>query len=145
VGQGLTDPEGQAGPALVGLADPPIPAVIAAVATIIIAFSPNPPPKPLLDVVRRPGLRPGLRDPVVRGPGGVPALRPQDRSGGRSLQANAYGMYLTHYVFTAWLSGCCCRRLGRAGQGLAVFGGAVALSWLMTMALRRMPLLGRIL
>jgi hypothetical protein len=63
----------------------------------------------------------------------------------RSLQANAYGMYLTHYVFTAWLAGCCCRKLGRPGQGLRGVRRGGGLSWLTTMVLRRMPLLGRIL
>ena len=65
---------------------------------------------------------------------------------GASLQANAYGIYLTHYVFTAWLSWLLLPQAwGGLAKGLVVIGGAVALSWLTTMALRRMPLLGRIL
>ena len=34
---------------------------------------------------------------------------------------------------------------GGLAKGVAVFGGAVVLSWILTMALRRLPLLGRIL
>jgi hypothetical protein len=65
---------------------------------------------------------------------------------GRSLQANAYGMYLTHYIFTAWLGWLLLPQAwGGLAKGLIVIGGAVVLSWLTTMALRRMPLLGRIL
>ena len=55
-------------------------------------------------------------------------------------------MYLTHYVFTAWLSWMLLpQSWGGLAKGCAVFGGAVVLSWLTTMVLRRMPLLGRIL
>jgi surface polysaccharide O-acyltransferase-like enzyme len=120
--------------------------VIAAVATFIIAFSPNPPPKPMLDVVG--GLAFVLACAALSFAVLAVFLRFARKTGplGRSLQANAYGMYLTHYVFTAWLSWLLLPQAwGGLAKGLVVFGGAVALSWLTTMALRRMPLLGRIL
>lgn len=146
VGQGLTDPQGMLARRWWAWQILPVPAVIAAIAVFIIAFSPNPPPKPVLDVVG--GLAfviacAGLSFAVL-----AVFLRFVRKTGpvGRSLQANAYGIYLVHYVFTAWLSWLLLSQAwGGLAKGAAVFGGAVALSWLTTMALRRTPLLGRIL
>jgi hypothetical protein len=146
VGQGLTDPQGLLARRWWAWLIPPVPAVIAAVATFIVAFSPNPPPKPVLDVVG--GLAFVLACATLSFAVLAVFLRFVRKTGplGRSLQANAYGMYLTHYVFTAWLGWLLLHQAwGGLAKGLIAFGGAVVLSWLTTMALRRMPLLGRIL
>ena len=146
VGQGLTDPQGALARRWWAWQILPIPAVIAAVATFIIAFSPNPPPKPVLDVVG--GFAFVLACAALSFAVLAVFLRFVRKTGplGASLQANAYGMYLTHYVFTAWLGWLMLPQAwGGLAKGLVAFGGAVVLSWLTTMALRRMPLLGRIL
>src|SRR5262249_22098263 len=61
-----------------------------------------------------------------------------------SLSANAYGIYLVHYLFVIWLQ---YLLLGMAifalAKGAIVFLGALALSWAAALALRRIPLLGR--
>lgn len=145
-GQGLTDPAGKLarGWWLWQLA--PIAPIVGGVATLIVAFSPNPPPRPVLDVFG--GLMFVLACAALSFAALAAFLRFCRRTGpiGVSLQANAYGMYLLHYVFTSWLAW---MLLPAAWSGLAkgaaVFVGATALSWLSTMALRRMPLLGRIL
>jgi hypothetical protein len=58
-----------------------------------------------------------------------------------SLSANAYGMYLVHYVFVVWLQ---YAMLGLALFAIAkaaiVFTGTLILSWATTAALRRVPL-----
>ena len=146
VGQGLTDPQGALARRWWAWQILPVPAVIAAVAVFIVAFSPNPPPKPLLDVVG--GLAFVLACATLSFAVLAVFLRFVRKTGtlGRSLQANAYGMYLTHYVFTAWLGWLMLPQAwGGLAKGAVAFGGAVVLSWLTTMALRRMPLLGRIL
>lgn len=57
-----------------------------------------------------------------------------------SLQRNAYGIYLLHYVFVAWLQ----FALLPAGwpaivKASIVFAGTMALSWALSSALRRVP------
>jgi hypothetical protein len=146
VGQGLTDPDGKLAKRwwLWHLA--PILPIVGAVATMIVAFSPNPPPRLLLDSFG--GLMFCLSCATLSFAALATFLRFVRETGpiGRSLQANAYGMYLTHYVFTAWLGWLLLpQSWGGLVKGCVAFGGAVALSWLTTMILRRMPLLGRIL
>ncbi|MGR4863699.1 acyltransferase family protein [Caulobacter sp. LARHSG274] len=146
VGQGLTDPQGALARRWWAWQILPVPAVIAAVGALVAAFSPHPPPKPVLDLVG--GLAFVLACASLSFAVLAVFLRFVRRTGpvGGSLQANAYGMYLTHYVFTAWLSWMLLPQAwGGLAKGAAVFAGAVALSWLTTMALRRMPLSGRIL
>jgi hypothetical protein len=63
-----------------------------------------------------------------------------------SLKANAYGMYLIHYVFVVWLQ----YALLPAGlpavvKGAVVFGGTLLLSWSVTAALRRVPAIAQII
>jgi hypothetical protein len=62
-----------------------------------------------------------------------------------SLSANAYGMYLVHYVFVVWLQ---YALLGVALFAIAkaaiVFTGALILSWATTAAMRRLPLGARL-
>ena len=63
-----------------------------------------------------------------------------------SLAANAYGMYLTHYVVVSWLQYALLRAaLPGAVKGTTVFVCAVALSWGLTAALRRIPAVGRVI
>jgi peptidoglycan/LPS O-acetylase OafA/YrhL len=63
-----------------------------------------------------------------------------------SLAANAYGMYLIHYVFVTWIqfsllpSG-----LPGLSKGVLVFASVLALSWATTAALRRIPVVRRVL
>ncbi len=63
-----------------------------------------------------------------------------------SLRANAYGMYLIHYAFAAWLQ---LALLGAPLSGLAkgvlVTLGTIALSWAATAALRRIPAVARVI
>lgn len=64
----------------------------------------------------------------------------------RSLQRNAYGIYLFHYAAVSWLQ---YAALGSALPGLAkaalVFSSAVTATWLLTASLRRLRPLARIL
>lgn len=146
VGQGLTDPNGKLAKRWWAWQLAPTLPIIGAVATMIVAFSPNPPPRPLLDAFG--GLMFCLACASLSFAALATFLRFVKTIGpvGASLQANAYGMYLTHYVFTAWLGWLLLPQAwGGLAKGCVVFGGAVALSWLTTMLLRRMPLLGRIL
>jgi len=63
-----------------------------------------------------------------------------------SLTANAYGMYLVHYAFVAWLQYTLLKTaLPGVAKGLLVFAGAVALSWATTAALRRIPAVARVI
>jgi len=63
-----------------------------------------------------------------------------------SLSHNAYGIYLVHYLFVIWLQ---YLLLGLAifavAKGTIVFIGALVLSWTAAIALRRMPLAGRVI
>lgn len=72
-------------------------------------------------------------------------FRSTDRARG-ALSLNAYGIYLTHYFFVSWL------QLGLLGipvpaplKAAAVFAGAVALSAGLTVLLRRIPAVARVL
>jgi hypothetical protein len=146
VGYGLTDPDGKLAKRWwLWLAAPILP-VVAGVATMVVAFSPNPPPRVFLDLFG--GTSFALACAGLSFAALATFLRFVRKTGpvGASLQANAYGMYLTHYVFTSWLAWMLLpASWGGLVKGVAVFGGAVVLSWLTTMVLRRMPLLGRIL
>lgn len=146
VGRGLTDPEGKLAKRWWLWQAAPVLPIIGAIATMIVAFSPSPPPRPLLDSFG--GLMFCLSCATLSFAALAIFLRFVRKTGpvGASLQANAYGMYLTHYVFTAWLGWLLLpASWGGLAKGCAVFGGAVALSWLTAATLRRMPLLGRIL
>jgi len=145
VGRGLTDPQGKLARRWLLWQMAPILPVVGVVATMIVAFSPRPPPRPLLDLFG--GLMFCLACASLSFAALAAFLKFVRETGpvGWSLQANAYGMYLTHYVFTAWLAWLLLPQAwGGLAKGCAVFGGAVALSWLTSMILRR-TLLGRIL
>ena len=63
-----------------------------------------------------------------------------------SLTNSAYGMYLIHYAFVAWLQYALLKAaLPGVAKGSLVFVGTVALSWGATAALRRIPAVGRVL
>lgn len=63
-----------------------------------------------------------------------------------SLGANAYGIYLLHYVAVIWLQyALLSTPLPALAKIVLVFAGAVALSWGATAALRRWPVAARIL
>lgn len=78
----------------------------------------------------------------------APAVEPRQadpRGAWASLGANAYGVYLLHYVCVAWLQ---LALLGAAWPGalkfLVVLIAAVAVSWAMSAALRRIPAVARV-
>lgn len=146
VGLGLTDPGGKLAKRWWAWQLAPLLPIIGGVATLIVAFSPNPPPRPFLDVFG--GLMFTLACAALCFAALSTFLRFARRTGtlGASLQANAYGMYLLHYAFTSWLAWLLLPQAwGGLAKGGLVFAGAVALSWLSTIVLRRTPLLGRIL
>ncbi len=146
VGQGLTDPEGKLARRWWAWLAAPLLPIGGVMAVFVMAFSPHPPPKLFLDVFG--GVMFALSCATLSFSALATFLRFVRKTGrlGKSLQANAYGMYLTHYVFTAWLAWMLLpQSWGGLAKGCIVFGGAVVLSWLTTMALRRTPLLGRIL
>lgn len=146
LGQGLTDPAGKLARGWWLWCLAPIPSIVATMVILSIAFSPNPPSKAVLDLAG--GVSFALACATLSFAALAVALRFVRRTGpvGASLQANAYGLYLTHYVFTSWLAWLLLPQAwGGLAKGVVVLAGAVTLGWLTTMALRRMPLLGRIL
>ena len=63
-----------------------------------------------------------------------------------SLHDNAYGMYLIHYVFVIWLQYALLDTTFAAiEKGAIVFAGTLALSWIITAAIRRIPAVGRVI
>jgi peptidoglycan/LPS O-acetylase OafA/YrhL len=63
-----------------------------------------------------------------------------------SLSASSYGMYLVHYPVVVWLQfALLAVALGPIVKGAIVFCGAVALSWGIVAALRRVPVIARVL
>lgn len=62
------------------------------------------------------------------------------------LDANAYGIYVLHYVFVTWLQfALLTAPLAAAAKALLVWVGAVACAWATTAALRRIPAAARVL
>jgi surface polysaccharide O-acyltransferase-like enzyme len=63
-----------------------------------------------------------------------------------SLSASSYGMYLIHYPVVVWLQfALLAVALGPIAKGSIVFVSAVALSWGIVVALRRVPVIARVL
>lgn len=63
-----------------------------------------------------------------------------------SLGASSYGMYLVHYPVVVWLQfALLAVALGPLAKGAIVSAGAVVLSWAMVAALRRVPVIARVL
>jgi peptidoglycan/LPS O-acetylase OafA/YrhL len=146
LGRGLTDPGGALPRRWWQWLLAAVPAVIAILAVMIMAMGAKGQPKPLWDVTG--GLAFATACAALSFAALAAFLRFTRRQGpiGASLGANAYGMYLTHYVFVTWLQYALLDApMNGLAKGLTVLAGAVALSWLTTMVLRRTPLLGRIL
>jgi peptidoglycan/LPS O-acetylase OafA/YrhL len=63
-----------------------------------------------------------------------------------SLAANAYGIYIVHYLFVNWLQYWLLPPdLPAVVKAVAVFVGALLLSWFTTAALRRIPAVARVI
>ncbi len=63
-----------------------------------------------------------------------------------SLSASSYGIYLMHYPVVVWLQfALLAVALGPIAKAAIIFVGAVALSWGIVVALRRVPLIARVL
>jgi hypothetical protein len=63
-----------------------------------------------------------------------------------SLRDNAYGMYLTHYAFVSWMQYALLKaHLSGFAKGTLVFLSVVALSWITTSVLRRIPWVARVI
>jgi peptidoglycan/LPS O-acetylase OafA/YrhL len=63
-----------------------------------------------------------------------------------SLSASSYGMYLIHYPVVVWLQfALLAVALGPIAKGAIVYVGGVALSWGLVVALRRVPVIARML
>jgi fucose 4-O-acetylase-like acetyltransferase len=62
-----------------------------------------------------------------------------------TLGANAYGIYLLHYACVSWLQlSLLPAALSGTVKGVAVFVGAVGISWILSAALRRVPGVARV-
>jgi hypothetical protein len=62
------------------------------------------------------------------------------------LSANAYGIYLLHYMFVTWLQYALLKTEATAPlKACLVFLGAVALSWILVALLRRIPAIARVI
>ncbi len=63
------------------------------------------------------------------------------------LSANAYGIYLFHYVCVSWLQMALLGTTSLPGglKAMTVFVGTVALSWMLASTLRRIPAVARVL
>ncbi len=63
-----------------------------------------------------------------------------------SLHNNAYGIYLIHYVSVIWLQYALLNTTFAAiEKGAIVFSGTLALSWIITAAIRRIPAVSRVI
>jgi peptidoglycan/LPS O-acetylase OafA/YrhL len=63
-----------------------------------------------------------------------------------SLSASSYGMYLVHYPIVVWLQFALLTvALGAIAKAAIVLAGAVVLSWGSVVALRRLPVIARVL
>jgi surface polysaccharide O-acyltransferase-like enzyme len=62
------------------------------------------------------------------------------------MRPNAYGIFLTHYIFIIWLQYAVYElTLPAFVKMLIVFVGTLAGSWTLTVALRKIPALGRMI
>src|SRR5262249_54422004 len=62
------------------------------------------------------------------------------------LSANAYGIYLVHYIFVTWFQYALLKTEAAAPlKACLVFLGAVALSWILVALLRRIPAIARVI
>ncbi|HZM11115.1 MAG TPA: hypothetical protein VFC15_12990, partial [Candidatus Limnocylindrales bacterium] len=62
-----------------------------------------------------------------------------------SLSANAYGIYLVHYVFAIWLQYALLDTgLLAIGKAAIVFGGTLIMSWAITAGLGTVPFVSKL-
>jgi surface polysaccharide O-acyltransferase-like enzyme len=63
-----------------------------------------------------------------------------------ALRPSAYGIFLVHYIFIIWLQYAVYDLAWHAGvKALVVFVGTLSLSWAVTLLLRRIPLVARMI
>jgi peptidoglycan/LPS O-acetylase OafA/YrhL len=63
-----------------------------------------------------------------------------------ALRPSAYGIFLVHYIFIIWLQYAVYDLAWHAGvKALVVFVGTLSLSWALTLLLRRIPLVARMI
>lgn len=63
-----------------------------------------------------------------------------------ALRPSAYGIFLTHYIFIIWLQYAVYDLKWHAGvKAAVVFAGTLSLSWTLTILLRRIPLVARMI
>ena len=63
-----------------------------------------------------------------------------------ALQPSAYGIYLLHYIFIIWLQYAVYNLSLHAGVKAAlVFVGTLAVSWTLTIMLRKIPIVARLI
>jgi surface polysaccharide O-acyltransferase-like enzyme len=63
-----------------------------------------------------------------------------------AMQPSAYGIYLLHYIFIVWLQYAVYHLPLHAGAKFAiVFVGTLSMSWVLTMILRKIPLVARMI
>ena len=63
-----------------------------------------------------------------------------------SLSENTYGIYIVHYVFVTWLQYFMLGRgLAPSVKGIAVFVGTLILSWGTVAAIRRIPVVAKVI
>jgi Acyltransferase family len=63
-----------------------------------------------------------------------------------ALRPSAYGIFLTHYIFIIWLQYAVYDLPWHAGvKAVTVFAGTLSLSWALTVLLRRIPLVARMI
>lgn len=63
-----------------------------------------------------------------------------------ALRPSAYGIFLTHYIFIIWLQYAVYDLKWHAGvKAVTVFAGTLSLSWTLTVLLRRIPLVARMI
>ena len=82
----------------------------------------------------------------VHGAGGVAGLRVISMRLLDAMRPSAYGIFLTHYIFIIWLQYAVYDYAWPAFVKFAVvFVGTLALSWAVTVLLRRIPLVARMI
>jgi surface polysaccharide O-acyltransferase-like enzyme len=63
-----------------------------------------------------------------------------------AMRPSAYGIYLLHYIFIVWLQYAVYDlRLHAGAKFLMVFAGTLSMSWALTIALRRIPWVARMI
>jgi len=63
-----------------------------------------------------------------------------------ALRPSAYGIFLTHYIFIIWLQYAVYDYAWPAAvKAMIVFAGTLSLSWALTVWLRKIPLVARMI